>query len=71
MHFYVARDKDGSLWLYAGKPFRYEDNFCASIEKKVMVFSWYGFNGFGLNENDYADLKFEDEPLEVFVNMED
>lgn len=26
---------------------------------------------YGLNENDYKDLKWEDEPLEVFVNMED
>ena len=26
---------------------------------------------YGLNENDYKDLKWEDEPLEVFVTMED
>ena len=71
VHFYVARDKDGSLWLYAGKPFRDEDNFCASTEKKVMVLNWYGFKGFGLNENDFDNLKWEDEPVEVFINMED
>ena len=70
VHFYVARDKDGSLWLYAGKPFRDEDKFCASTEKRVMVLSWYGFKGFGLNENDYVNLKWEDEPVEVFLNME-
>ena len=29
------------------------------------------FNRFGLNENDYKDLKWEDEPVEVFLNMED
>lgn len=71
VHFYVARDKDGSLWLYAGKPFRDEDYFCVSPEKKVMVLSWYGFEGFGLNKNDYDNLKWEDEPVEVFLNLED
>lgn len=71
VHFYVARDKDGSLWLYAGKPFRYEDYFCASAEKKVMVLSWYGFEVFGLNKNDFDNLKWEDEPVEVFINLED
>ena len=29
-------------------------------------FKWYG-----LNENDYKDLKWEDEPIEVFLNLED
>ena len=29
------------------------------------------FENFGLNENDYKYLKWEDEPVEVFVNMEE
>ena len=29
------------------------------------------FKYFGLNENDYGNLKWEDEPVEVFLNMED
>lgn len=36
-----------------------------------MALTWRGFKGFGLNENDYANLKWEDEPVEVFINMED
>lgn len=71
VHFYVARDKDGALWLYSGKPFRDDNKFCPNIEKKVMALTWRGFKGFGLNENDYANLKWEDEPVEVFINMED
>lgn len=71
VHFYVARDKDGALWLYSGKPFRDDNKFCPNIEKKVMALTWRGFKGFGLNENDYANLKWEDEPVEVFLNMEE
>ena len=62
--FYVARDKDGCLYLYRGKPFRRDTYFYG------YIFS-FNFKSFGLNENDYKDLKWEDEPLEVFVNMED
>lgn len=56
---------------------------CASQLEKSSFFSLVikkggrclGHDGdlemYGLNENDYKDLKWEDEPLEVFVNMED
>ena len=59
VHFYVARDENGELWLYIGKP------------TSFFVLTRYNFKSFGLNENDYANLKWEDEPVEVFVNMED
>ena len=71
VHFYVARDKNGELWLYIGKPFRVDTQFCPSVRKRVFVLTRYNLKSFGLNENDYANLKWEDEPLEVFVNMED
>lgn len=70
VHFYVARDKNGELWLYIGKPFRVDTRFCPSVRKRVFVLTRYNLNSFGLNENDYANLKWEDEPVEVFVNME-
>ena len=70
VHFYVARDKNGELWLYIGKPFRVDTRFCPSVRKRVFVLTRYTLNSFGLNENDYANLKWEDEPVEVFVNME-
>lgn len=66
--FYVARDKDGSLWLYIGKPIRSESVFASELN---IAFAKYNFHILGLNENDYKDLKWEDEPVEVFINMED
>ena len=69
VHFYVARDKDGSLWLYMGKPIRTDDKFASSIN--IVLRSPNKFRYLGLNENNYKNLKWEDEPLEVFVNMED
>ena len=71
VHFYVARDKDGELWLYIGKPFRVDTQFCPNEHKGVFALTRYLFKSFGLNKKDYANLKWKDEPLEVFVNMED
>ena len=72
VHFYVAREKDGVLWIYMGKPFRCEDMFVSSWKKRgKRIGRGSDLKMYGLNENDYKDLKWEDEPLEVFVNMED
>ena len=71
VHFYVARDKNGELWLYIGKPFRVNNQFCISVHKGIFIITRYNLKNFGLNEKDYANLKWEDEPVEVFVNMED
>ena len=64
VHFYLARDKSGELWLYIGKPY-----FCN--DEKVCYLIGNSFEDFGLNENNYANLKWDDEPVEVFVNMKD
>ena len=71
VHFYVAKDKDGDLYLYLGKPFRGSSEFYSNPDKGSILLTYHNFEYFGLNENDYKDLKWEDEPLEVFVNMED
>ena len=71
VHFYVARNKNNKLWLYMGKPRRYDDEFRAYLDKGAMYIRCCDFNVFGLNEKDYANLKWEDEPVEVFLNMED
>ena len=71
VHFYVARDKNGELWLYIGKPFRVNTQFSHSVRKSVFALSRYDFKIFGLNKNDYKDLRWEDEPVEVFINMKD
>lgn len=31
----------------------------------------YAFEKFGLNVEDYVNMTFEDEPVEVFLNLED
>ena len=70
VHFYVARDKNGSIWLYIGKPFRDDIIFRSNADKKVF---WLSCNieEYGLKYEDYDYLKWEDEPVEVFLNMED
>lgn len=70
IHFYVARDKNGELWLYINKPFRGNNSFNAPLNS-LFTFPYYTFHRFGINENDYANLKWEDEPVEVFVNTEE
>ena len=70
VHFYVARDKDGSLFLYFGKPYR-DGNIFRVNKSQYIYYTGGSLARFGLNENDYKDLKWEDEPVEVFVNMED
>ena len=69
VHFYVARDMDGMLYLYIGKPVKTTDEFIACNYGKIIISSKC-FSEYGLNENDYDNLKWEDEPVEVFLNME-
>ena len=68
--FYVAMDRYCSLWLYIGKPTKIKDDFMAGYQCRAIA-GEDCFSEFGLNENDYKDLKWEDEPVEVFLNMED
>ena len=70
VHFYVARDKDGSLWLYIGKPLRDKTEFHADSDGRIFCLT-YNIEYYGLKYEDYANLEWEDEPLEVFVNMKD
>lgn len=70
VHFYVARDKDGVLYLYMGKPVRESSEFSPCRYGKLIKSSRH-FSKYGLNEDDYDNLKWEDEPVEVFLNLED
>lgn len=67
VHFYIARDKNDKLWLYINKPIRIKDVFVSAINIEL---TYSNCNYLGINENDYANLKWEDEPVEVFLNME-
>ena len=71
VHFYVARDKNGELWLYIGKPFRDDAIFHGNADKQVSSVTRLKSERFSLNPNDFKDLKWEDEPIEVFLNLED
>ena len=69
IHFYVARDANGLLCLYSGKPKRSIQVFFVGSWGEIIT-SGNGFSNYGLDVNDYANLKFEDEPVEVFLNLE-
>lgn len=69
VHFYVARDEDDSLWLYLSKPVRSEQKFMPTTYGRIIR-SEEHFSNYGLDVNDYAKLKWEDEPVEVFLNLE-
>ena len=73
VHFYVARDKCGSLYLYLGKPERRSTCFislCGTCCCALMIGDRHLRKDFGLNPDYFKDLKWEDEPVEVFLNME-
>lgn len=70
VHFYVARDKSGELYLWFRKPYRSIERW-VNIDHSWIVACSFEFNHYGLNYKDYDNLKWEDEPLEVFLNLED
>ena len=81
-HFYVARDKDGDLNLFLNKPSRSYNlnkwkqyNFYKLGENKhkwiaTRIVEDDYFKDLGLNPTDFKGLKWEDEPVEVFLNLE-
>ena len=70
IHFYVARDKNEELLLYMSKPFRGIDRFHPHLNGCIIT-NEDDFSNFGLNKDDYADLKWENDPVEVFINIKD
>lgn len=70
VHFYVARDKDCSLYVYLNKPERSDFTFMPS-SVGCCIADISESQEFGLNPDDFKYLKWEDEPVEVFLNMED
>ena len=69
VHFYVARVDGGKLCLFIGKPIRYNHGFISSINGGLLAIE-EDFSQYGLDANDYVNLKWEDVPVEVFLNME-
>ena len=72
VHFYVARDKTRNLlWLYLGKPIRFKDDTWLPGKHGIVIKAESSFELLGLNKEDYNSLKWEDEPIEVFLNLND
>ena len=70
VHFYVARDENDELFLYLSKPFRGINRFHPHLNGCIIT-SDDDLSNFGLKKDDYANLKLDDKPVEVFINMED
>ena len=71
VHFYVVRDKSNNiLYLYLGKPRRDNNKFYSSNKGCIVEREEFLYN-FKLNTKDFENLKFEDEPVEVFLNLGD
>ena len=70
VHFYVARDKNDNLWIYLGKPIRGVNMFKGNCDNSFIL-TKNNLKSLGLNEKDYADLKWEDEPVEDFITLKD
>lgn len=69
-HFYVARDKYNKLlYLYLGKPIKGIDRFHACHNGCIVSCVNSCISNFGLNPKDFENLKFEDEPVEVFLDL--
>ena len=70
VNFYLARDENDELFLYMGKPFRGIIKF-HPYQNGCIITRDDDLSNFGLNKNDYANLKWEDDPVEVFINIKD
>lgn len=51
---YIARDKNGTLWLYSEKPHRGFGVWFSDSANMMMI-----------NSEEFPQLKWEDEPIEV------
>ena len=72
VHFYVARDKyNNRLYLYLGEPIKGIVRFHACHNGCIVacVNSCTNLSDFGFNPKDFENLKFEDEPVEVFLDL--
>ena len=57
---WIARDKDNSLWMHSAKPTN-EDGFYMSDHRSIEIFS--------RDYPEFADIKFEDGPIEIEISI--
>lgn len=66
IHFYVTRDKNGELCLWINKPYRGLEMWINVNNSFVLAIN-DDFKLFNLNVEDYNNLTFEDDPLEIYL----
>ena len=84
VHFYIVRDEYNELFLFLGKPIRKKNIIGkglwtnATLDVVLLATNGLGtlppltlLSDYNVDENDFKDLKWEDEPVEVFLNMDD
>lgn len=71
VHFYVARHKNKVLTLWFRKPFRHIDYWVYTDNSICIAAGDKNLNSYGLSIDDFKNLKWEDDPVEVFLNLED
>lgn len=73
--FFVTKDSDyycrsrPILWI--GLPRRGEHAWCQDKMSCPLAINEESFKNFGLNIDDYKNLRWEDKPVKVFINLED
>lgn len=84
VHFYIVRDEYNELYLFLGKPIRKNNiigkGIWTNATSDVVLLATNGLgtlppfsllSDYNVDENDFKDLKWEDEPVEVIINMDD
>lgn len=66
IHFYVTKDKNGELCLWINKPYRGLETW-VNINNSYILAINDNLKLFNLNVEDYNNLTFEDDPLEVYL----
>lgn len=76
VHFYVTRDNmesiiPNTLLLWIGKPTKLHGEWNDYSSTCACICTERRFVNYGLKPLDFKNLKWEDEPVEVFLNLED
>lgn len=69
VHFYITRDINKEFTLWIGRPLLIEGIWIPT-ENAYMIITSNNMTAFGLNINDFENLKWDDKPVEVFLNLE-
>lgn len=71
VHFYITKDKySNRLMLWVGKPRRCATVWGYTATSHTICYEKY-FGIFGLNAQVYKAIRWEDEPVEVLLNLGD